>query len=115
MATWTHLESISIGATRIIIIITIVIIITTNIIINIISTFFGLAKDYGVGTSEQSTPSSPQHSFPTLVLATQAPEVQVQLPPYYNNIIKYTHFQVTLSVLYATDCFMWGCPQNHQA
>ena len=26
-----------------------------------------------------------------------------------------THFQVTLSVFYATDCFMWGCPQNHQA
>ena len=26
-----------------------------------------------------------------------------------------THFQVTLSVFIATDCFMWGCPQNHQA
>ena len=27
----------------------------------------------------------------------------------------FTHFQVTLSVFIATDCFMWGCPQNHQA
>ena len=32
-----------------------------------------------------------------------------------NTLCDTTHFQVTLSVFNATDCFMWGCPQNHQA